>query len=179
MGHFLRKSAGEGIYTTVLMASYFSPTRSLVVHNAGQPLPIHYSQETGQWSLLKAKTQSKATQGQPDMGEYQQVKTILAKGDRVLYLGNSVADCLDENYNPLGSHGLLNAVADTPLQYPDTFCHDLLDRIQFANPTNQDKLQNSRLLLCEATDTPPGWKRNLLAPLRLFGGVNDQTSFPE
>lgn len=44
--------AKEGVFATAVVATYFAPTRSFVVVNAGHPRPLVYSARTQRWGLV-------------------------------------------------------------------------------------------------------------------------------
>jgi sigma-B regulation protein RsbU (phosphoserine phosphatase) len=186
MSQLLSAASERGGFASTLMSTYFAPTRSLTLCNAGHPPPMVYRQETGEWSLMKQPFGVMATDsgetGVVDPGEYQQFTTRLALGDMVLAFSNSLTECRRGDGRTLGLDGLLDYVRQFDPAMPAAIPAALLHQRKNENPENvgrDDATDDATVLLCQATDTPVSWKDNLLAPFRLFRGASDRTSLSD
>lgn len=171
--------SARGGFATALVSTYFAPTRSFAVCNAGHPAPLVYRSESREWSVLKqvpAKGEARAipVPGVVDEDEYQWMSIKLDTEDMVLGYNNVLAECRDADGRILGSEGLLQQVQQTDSDRPGEILPALVSRL---NEWNLEQLSthDATLLLCRATDRPVGWRNNLLAPWRWLRGVQDRT----
>lgn len=175
----LKDFSSRGGLATTLISTYFAPSRSFTVCNAGHPPPLIYEREPATWSELKRKPAPSSDEeaelpGVMDQAEYQQFATRLAKGDMVLAYSNVFTECRSENGQVLGTAGLRRMVSEIDPRQPAELVSKLVDRIGGRN----DALladNDATVFLCRATDRGVGWQDNLLAPFRLFNRVVDNT----
>lgn len=180
MSELLAGVSQDGGFASVLMNTYFAPTRSFTVCNAGHPPPMLYRSRTREWWLMKQSPEDSASTDQalgvvhPD--DYHLFKTTLERGDVVLEYSNSLSEGRDRAGHTIGVSGLLDRVrqldAETPAAIPD----QLLQVIRDEHPENLAD-DDATIIVCHATNTPVPWKDSVLAPLRLLRSVSDQTSF--
>ncbi len=167
----LEQASQRGGYASTLISTYFAPTRSLTMCNAGHPPPLLYRHATREWTILKQVPNEAFTPdvnfGVMDPVEYQQVKTKLEVGDLLLSYSNVLTECHDSNGRTLGLHGLLQLVKSLDAQDPDEFGRKLLRQIRIEDSENLTD-SDATVLLCRATTTRPSLKDNMLAPLRML-----------
>jgi serine phosphatase RsbU (regulator of sigma subunit) len=175
----LRGFSDHGVFATALISTFFAPTRSLALCNAGHPSPLVYRASTGAWSAMKqSPTESPADDasllGVLDQQEYQQFETRLDDGDMVLGYSNALTECRRANGQILGVNGLLQQIEQIDASRPAKIVSTLIARLQGANAANLEG-HDATALLCRATERSVGWKNNLLSPFRLFRSVTDKT----
>ncbi len=179
--HRLQQFSIQGAFATALIATFFAPTRSFSLCNAGHPSPLVFRATTGSWSPMKCSATANAEErsselGALDLDEYQQFETNLEGGDMVLGYSNVLTECRRADGNILGVSGLLGHVEQIDAARPAHFVSTLIARIEGANAANlQD--HDATIILCKATNRRVGWRNNLLAPFRLFRAVSDDTQF--
>jgi len=169
--------AAEGAFATGLVTTFFAPTRSFNMCNAGSPSPLIYRQAVGEWSLLKPSVPQESTSpgDAPDErmleDEYQQLSTRLEDGDMVLSYSNVLTECRDANGQLYGTQGLVELVKQCDPAKPAELVASLMRLVDSEDGLATD----ATILLCQAKDRSVGWKNNLLAPFRLLGSVADNT----
>lgn len=173
----LELAAMDGGYASMLIATYFAPTRSLSVCNTGHPCPVVYRASTGEWETLKQMPSPLTAQTSELVGvdEYQQLTTKLSKGDLFLCFSNVLAECRDAGGRTLGHAGVRKLMSDLDAGRPAQLLQQLREIVCRLHPDNGQACDTT-MILFQATDTGVGWKENLMAPLRILRGVHDRTS---
>jgi sigma-B regulation protein RsbU (phosphoserine phosphatase) len=115
----------SGRFATAVLATYFAPTRHLILCNAGHPRPLWYSAKHDQWQYLDLESagdcptlRSSRTRyhmerlanlplGVLDPIRYEQFAVELSHGDVVLLCTDAVTECSDDSGDLLGEAGLL------------------------------------------------------------------------
>ena len=109
-----------GTFATAVVVSFFAPTRSLLVCNAGHPAPLVYQRLADRWEYLDrvaAEVQSPRTRfaGLPlgilPHSDYEQRKVRLDRGDAVLCYTDAFIEAQRPDGSFLGTEGLLAIVA--------------------------------------------------------------------
>ncbi len=173
--------AEQGGFATALVTTFFAPTRTFSLCNAGHPAPLMCRANSSEWSELKSDVQPQHQVSDIPLGisgdvDYRQFDTKLRPGDMVLSYSDAVIESLDAEGRQLGQSGILKFVRDHATGEPGRLLRELVDRIAALAPSNLQQ-DDATLLLCQATGTGPTFMNNLLAPFRLFRGANDRTSF--
>lgn len=176
----LTESSEHGCFATTMISTFFSPTRSFVLCNTGNPPPLLYDAQQQAWSVLKQKARDSIARsnssGVPDVQEYQQFETRLNVGDLALCVSNPITECRTAGGQTIGMDGILQRAGQLDPAAPDQFVTALMDGIKREHPDNL-AVEDATILLCRGTQTSVPWKDNLLAPLRLFQSATDKTSF--
>ncbi len=171
----------KGAFATALVSTFFSPTRTYSICNAGHPAPLIYRVAADKWTVLKQPTS--ADQGDQPVdtplgvvpeAEYQQVSTRLDPGDLVLSFGNALTESRRADGRYITSAGLIEILEELNPAQPQTMISGLLERIRNEHPDNMAD-EDSTITLCRATGSSVGWKDNLMAPFRLLRPVSDRT----
>jgi serine phosphatase RsbU (regulator of sigma subunit) len=175
----LRTYSERGGYASVILGTYFAPTRSLALCNAGHPLPLIYRAADGHWSAVRGEPISLSSQSNGDPGvldecEYQHVTTQLAHGDMVFCYSSALTECRDAAGHFLGVAGVLDRLSHVDAQEPGTIITSLLAELREEHDENL-AVEDATLLLYRATSTPVRWRDNLLAPWRLLGTATNNT----
>ena len=109
--------AQHGKFATALLATFFPPTRHLILCNAGHPRPLHYRSATGQWQPLDpaADADGRVTRNLPlgirSEAAYEQFAVQLEPEDRVLIYTDGLTETRGRDGHMLGESGLLNFVS--------------------------------------------------------------------
>ena len=174
----LQDAAQRGGFASTLVSTYFAPTRSFTLCNAGHPPPLLYRAADDQWTILKAKSESssagESSLGVVDANEYQEFDTKLEMGDMVLSYSNALTECRGSEGGTIGVSGMLKRVQQLSLGDPAGIGSGLIDRIRDENAENLHD-GDATLLLCQSTQTPVAWQDSLLAPFRLLKAASDRT----
>lgn len=176
----LLRFADIGGYAGAQIGTYFAPTQSFTLCNAGYPTPLVYRAAFKSWSALKAATAEIATSetsvplGVLDESEYQQFSMRLEEGDMVLSYSNALIENRPTNGRTLGLKGLLNTLNQLDSTEPEEIVTKLVSLLADTGSQQQGRA-DATFLLCRGTDRRVHWKDNLLAPFRLLGRVSDST----
>lgn len=174
----LEEVSHKGGFASMLIHTFYAPTRSFSLCNTGHPPPLVFRSKEHRWSLLKqtpAEPSSLASlDGVVHPDAYQHVKTKLDVGDMVLSYGEGFTECRDVNGQIIGLRGLLDRAQELDTGNPATLLSSLQHRLRDENGDNS-AVEDATLLLCQATETKVALRDNLLAPFRLFGSVSDST----
>lgn len=171
--------AEQGGFATALVSTFFAPTKTFALCNAGHPPPLVFRRAAGGWSwLINDVVESKPAEDMPlgIIGDvrYRQFQVRLEPGDMVLSYSDAVTESKDADGRPLGLAGILRLVRELQTSKPDGIISALVARISELADSNL-KQDDATLLLCEATGSGVSLKDNLLAPFRFFGSVTDRT----
>lgn len=175
----LEDASQKGGFASTLMTTYFAPTHSLTLCNAGHPPPLLYRAAEADWSILKG-TSSSASVDDRALGvlrcdEYQEFKTKLEIGDLVVSYSNSLTECRGSDGATIGVDGLLSRVRDLDPAQPANMGSSIANRIRDEHSENLSK-DDATILVCQATETPVDWRNNMLAPFRLLRSASDRTT---
>ncbi len=168
-------------FATALVCSYFSPTHTLDICNAGHPQPLLYRERDNLWTSVEHepshhKTISDTPLGVAEQATYSQTETRLHPGDLLLFFSDALIESLGSNGRPLGSLGVYELVASLDTQEPASFISKLTDSIRSLHPQNLTD-DDTTIFLIRANASSPTLKDNLLAPVRLARRtVRDRTS---
>ncbi len=173
-------TSGDGDFATAIVSSFFAPTKSLSLCNAGHPNPLIFRAAQRQWTTLglsdipmhSADNVTDLPLGVADQTGYQQLSIRLDKGDIVLCYTDAFTDALGPDGKALGVDGILQTVAS--IQYTDeqAFISSVVEAIRALNPGNLSQ-DDATLVLFRANGTRTSIRDNLMAPFRLLGSVSD------
>ncbi len=130
-----------GTFATAVVATFFAPTRRMIVCNAGHPRPLLYQSAKKEWTLLGDEAQNDgATNNMPlgilDMTEYVQFDVQLENGDCVLTYTDALIESRDADGEMLGEAGLLRIVRLVGDVEPHLLTKALLREITDRHPDN-------------------------------------------
>jgi hypothetical protein len=167
-----------GTFATAVVATFFAPTRRLIVCNAGHPRPLLYRSAKQEWNLLgvDATTEAATSNNMPlgifDVTEYEQFDVELESGDCVLAYTDALIESRDADGEMLGETGLLRItrlLGDVePQLLTKTLLREIADRS--ANNLTEDDVT---VLLVRANGRKPRFflKDFLWASLRMAGSL--------
>jgi phosphoserine phosphatase RsbU/P len=113
-----RAMESNGRYATAILASYFGPTGTLILCNAGHPRPLHFQASKGEWSLLRGEGDRLSLPkekvrnlplGIIEGTDYAQRYVQLGHGDLVVLYTDALTEARDGQGEQLGEEGLLEA----------------------------------------------------------------------
>lgn len=109
----------KGRFASAIVASFFRPTGTLTICNAGHPPPLHYSAARQDWCLLEhdgasdpQRKPSNLPLGLFDSVEYKLQEMTLKEGDLVLLYTDGVIEAADERDRQYGTERLLQLFED-------------------------------------------------------------------
>jgi serine phosphatase RsbU (regulator of sigma subunit) len=128
--HFVECSSA-GCFATAVVTTFFAPTRTLSVCNAGHPAPLVWRTSTGEWSLLERRNAGQRVANIPlgimDLDDCEQFGVELDVGDLVLIYTDSLIEARDPSGAMLGTTGLLTLARQVcDPNHPDTMIATLL-----------------------------------------------------
>ncbi len=128
-----------GRFATAIAATYWGPTGTLVLCNAGHPRPMWYSAKRKQWSVLLAQDNrpkaadddapSNVPLGVDDAASYSQIGLKLGADDLVLFYTDSLIEARSPDAGMLGEAGLIRLLSGLNPTTPATLVPDLLREI--------------------------------------------------
>ncbi|MDC0936800.1 SpoIIE family protein phosphatase [Pirellulales bacterium] len=178
LGHQLENDSKRGSFVTMLLSTYFAPSRKFTLCNAGHALPLLFSAKSRNWSVLK-QTSNKPSLNDPLHGvvgrdEYQQFEMKLEVGDLVLNYSSALAECRNGDGHTIGCEGVLSRVRRFDPYQPAQLAANLAAAIRREHPENLTK-EDDTVMLCLATLNKVPWIDDVLAPLRYLKNVSDKT----
>jgi serine phosphatase RsbU (regulator of sigma subunit) len=107
--------SGRGGFATALLATFFAPTRTLTICNAGHPAPFLFDSSCQTWSAVetrpaRSRTVLNTPLGVIERAKYPEFKVQLKEGDAFLCFSDSLTESLTTNGSQLGQTGLLGVV---------------------------------------------------------------------
>ena len=171
--------ADQSRFATAMVCTFFAPTRSLQVSNAGHPAPFLYRHQKKRWCpLAEADPESEAITNTPlgvlSDAQYPTRHTQLDYGDMLLCFSDGLTESRDRDGRLLGIQGVLDILRGIDNPQTDSLISRLLQAVgsQYDENLMQDDLT---VLLIEATPTKVRLADNVLAPYRLMRRVRDHT----
>ena len=166
------------LFATALVSTFFAPSQSFSLCNAGHPVPLLFRNDKSEWSELSSNCDEAEHTNTPfgiiEQASYGQLEIKLRTGDMVLSFSDAVTESEDGNGRQLGSAGILRLARDLQVTTPELVIPTLVDRLTSLADGNLHQ-DDATMLLIQATGAGPTLKNNLLAPFRLFGSVADKT----
>lgn len=174
--------SASNIFATALVTTFFSPTRTLTLCNAGHPAPLLYRAATNTWSLLETndriggETKSDAAANIPlgilEFANYDQIEITLEIGDMMLCYTDSLIESADKDGQFLAPEGLLKLIREVPTTNPAQLIHQLLLAISSAAPGNLHEDDVTALLIrANGSAAKVAVRDKLLAPFRVLKGI--------
>jgi serine phosphatase RsbU (regulator of sigma subunit) len=162
---FAQISTAERFATSV-MSSYFMPTSTLSVCNAGHPMPLICRSGAHAWDVLEVECGGDDMPlGINETAEYTQLDIRLETGDLVLCYTDGVIESLDSDGRQLGVDGLRAMLNAIPTDRTEHILPELVRQIGVrtgGDPYDDDVT----LLLYRTTDRVVPMRDTLAAPWR-------------
>ena len=132
----------NGAFATAIVTTFFSPSRRLVLCNAGHPRPILYRASKEEWSLLgqelskREASSSNLPLGILSMAEYEHFDLELEPGDCVVTYTDALIESSDADGEQLGEDGVLRLLKLLGNAQPEKLIAELLAEIAERYPEN-------------------------------------------
>lgn len=166
--------SADGCFATTLVSTFFSPTRTLSVCNAGHPVPLFRNAVTGHWKPYEPGTEDRSVKNMPigilDDGKYRSSKIRLDVNDLVLTYTDSLSEAAGADGKLLGTQGVCNIVNSLSAVPPESLIPELLAAIRGINPDNLTA-DDTTVMLLRANGTGVPFMENLKAPFRMLKGL--------
>ncbi|MFI4896441.1 MAG: PP2C family protein-serine/threonine phosphatase [Phycisphaerales bacterium JB059] len=121
-----------GRFATALLATYWAPTRELIVVNAGHPAPLRFSR--GAWSFVERGVSEASAANLPlgviEPTTYSQDAIALDPGDVVVLYTDALPETGVKPGGQLGMEGLLRLANEIGEPSGGAFADALLDRVR-------------------------------------------------
>ncbi len=169
-GEFVKLSEA-GSFATALVTTYFAPTRTLLVCNAGHPPPMIYRAKTGQWEVAGLKDQGIIPLGIAESDDYSEANLKLSRGDLVMCYTDSLIEARSAGQSDcLGIEGLRRVLADLDPADPAAMTTELLKRIDLQKPNGLDG-DDVTVMIFRPNGAGIRLIDRVLAPLRVLGAI--------
>lgn len=178
---FVTLSAAD-CFATAIVTTFFAPTNSLYLCNAGHPPPLLYRAAQRRWEVLELAIDDQRPEdaepaniplGVEDVAEYEQFEVTLDLGDLVLCYTDSLIEARSApDGDLLGTDGLLETVRTLDASRPASLTPALLNAVAAKAPGNLDADDVTVLLFSPSTShrsTPV--RDRLMAPVRVARGI--------
>jgi phosphoserine phosphatase RsbU/P len=172
-----------GVFATAVVTTFFSPTRRLMVCNAGHPRPLLYRAAHQRWEFLGDMAFGNLPLGILEMADYQQFDVELEPRDCLLSYTDALIESFDANGEMLGESGLLRIVRLLGDLEPSELIPTLLREIGERYPQNLSE-DDVTVMVVRANGREPHyrWKDKLGVFGRFVGslirGVNPRAERP-
>ena len=170
--------SAEGAFATALVSTFFSPTKTLSLCNAGHPLPLIRRVSSGQWECCGTGLSETPMRNMPigisDLVVYRSGKLVLSPGDIVLSYTDSLSESLKDDGKLIGSKGVCELLQDINVANPGLIIPALLTKIRDLNSANLLS-DDTTVMLLQANGTGVPWIDSLKAPFRLLRGLFKRT----
>jgi len=169
--------SADGCFATAIVTTFFAPTRTLSVCNAGHPPPLVWRSAKQEWSFLDLENEGERIANIPlgimDLENCQQFGVNLDVGDLVLVYTDSLIEAKAEGGEMLNATGLLELVAETcDPSHPELLIANLLQTIDQRTKGGLSADDVTVLLLRpNGTRTRAHWINSFTAPFKVLGTV--------
>ncbi len=153
--------AQDGQFATALLATYFAPSKHLVVCNIGHPKPLWYHAHSGRWELIEHEMSQRAEQvvnvplGVIVPTDYVQFAVKLDQGDLVLIYTDWMREARNRDGEVLGEQGLLERVRQLDPTDPARLRRMLLESVAEYSGRGPAEDDQTLLVLHHNASDPP------------------------
>ena len=171
--------AHGGQFATAVVATYFAPTYTLSVSNAGHPPPLIWCAATGRWSFLEQAAESPEARrgknlplGVIDAARYDRFDRTLERGDLVLVYTDSLSESRGTDGELLSMDGLLRVAEGIDGGIPGRVIPAFVAALEKLSSRNLLE-DDVTLLLFRSNDghVRVPLRDRLMAPMRVVAGV--------
>lgn len=163
------QGGGDGRFATAVFVSYFQPTHTLRICNAGHPPPIHFDRAAGRWATVDDPERNLPLGIGADQS-FRDAESMLEPGDAVLLVTDGLVESRDAEGTLLRTQGLVEWLGDrepSPQLVADL---DEFVRGRSAGVIDDDLT----VILLTPNGNRVSLKDNLLAPIRWARGRVDE-----
>jgi len=168
----------SGTFATAIVTTFFSPSRRLMVCNAGHPRPLLYRAASKEWNFLGGGGAVDQTSpnnmplGLMSLTEYEHFDVELESGDCLLTYTDALIESRDADGEMLGETGLLRITRLLGDVAPEKLTEILLAEIAERYPENLSE-DDVTVLVVRATGSKPRYSfgEKLKASMRFAGSL--------
>jgi len=169
------QDAEDHDFATAIVTTFFSPTRKLMLHNAGHPSPFICRAGTNDWIPYIIEDEEGQTENIP-LGVYEDMRFSpleieLNEGDMALIYTDALPEARDREGQLLKISGLREQLNKMEGVLPEEIIPTLMERIQPLSEGNLAK-DDTTVMLLQANGSSVGFFGNLMAPFRLLGEMS-------
>ena len=180
----------EGRFATAIVMTYFAPSDTLIVTNAGHPKPLWYDSAQYEWKILAHETPGVSAAGEAggvgirnlplgilEETGYEQYSLRLSPGDLVVAYSDALPEATDADGRVLGEEGLLGIVRTLDGNEPQTLGARIEERVRAFRGGGASDDDMTTLVLYHNAGDPP--RLGLGERLRVLGrmlGLGDEGS---
>ncbi len=181
INHFTPSSLVEGInsdfeahsktgsFATAIIGTFFLPTSSLTLINAGHPNPLMFDGSNENWIPTSNGRKSKSVRNFP-LGidtdqKYSSTKSKLKRDDLVLCFTDGLLELNLADGSMLGESGLLKILSKLDLGDPGELLRQLLDQLK-REQSEISSADDVSIMLFRRNDSRVSLRDNILAPFR-------------
>jgi serine phosphatase RsbU (regulator of sigma subunit) len=167
---FAAISSGDRFATSII-SSYFMPTSTLSICNAGHPTPLIRRASSRQWEPLEDECHSADLPlGIAESARYAQFDIPVKTGDLVLSYTDGVIESAGPDGKQWGIDGLQSRLNALPADRPERILAELVEQVS-GSPNGGDHDDDVTILLYRIADRPVPMRDNLAAPWRWLRGL--------
>jgi serine phosphatase RsbU (regulator of sigma subunit) len=165
------KVSAEDRFATSIVNSYFMPTSTLSICNAGHPTPLIHRARDGHWEPIEVEHRSDDMPlGIVEASKYTQLDIQVEAGDLVLCYTDGVIESLNGDGKQLGTGGLRQLLESLPADRPARLLAKVVKHLG-AHSGGGVQEDDVTMLLYRIADRGLPLRDNLLAPLRWLKGL--------
>ncbi len=157
--------SSAGKFATAVIGTYYGPTHSMILSNAGHPPPLWYSAAKGTWNLLthdlaesdssiRPKDLDNLPLGIIEPTEYRQFAVQIGLDDLIVFYTDSLIEAADANGRQLGPEGLIELARSLEMIEPADVCDTLLERVAAFRDASEADDDVTLLVLRHNAGTP-------------------------
>lgn len=124
----------SGEFATAVVATYWAPTDSLVITNAGHPRPLWYRARAREWKVLSQQRSDEGLSNIPlgiaEPTRYDESSLRLGRDDLVILYTDSLIEARNAEGRQLGEAGLLDLARGLDPARPESMIPTLIRRIE-------------------------------------------------
>jgi sigma-B regulation protein RsbU (phosphoserine phosphatase) len=164
-------------FATALIGTFFAPTQTLTLSNAGHPSPLVYQPKKNAWRQLRPIDLEQSDECNFPLGietdqNYSGVRTKLRPGDLVLCFTDGLIELERPNGKMLGFDGLLEIVSQLDPHEPSQLIKQLVEKAASTNHSINSG-DDVSIVLFQLNDERVSLRDNLLAPFRVAASILD------
>jgi serine phosphatase RsbU (regulator of sigma subunit) len=153
-------------FATSIVNSYFMPTSTLSICNAGHPTPLIRRPRDREWAPLEIECRNEDMPlGITETFRYSQTDIPVQVGDLVFCYTDGLIESPNANGEPFGLSGLQDLLNSLPADRPETILPGIVERITEGNGSGAHQ-DDVTMLLYRITDRSVTMRDNLAAPWR-------------
>jgi serine phosphatase RsbU (regulator of sigma subunit) len=156
-------------FATGVVGTFFVPTGTFTLSNAGHPPPLWFGSGHQEWRPLEDRRSSTTPTDVPlgifEHADYGRVDLKLSTEDLVLCFTDGLEDCVDEQGEVLGRDGVRDLVSSIDHRRPERIIPEMLERVTSMSAENLSQ-DDVTIVLIRPNGVPVPLRNTLLAPFR-------------